>query len=68
MLDTGSQPLINSFKSASPKPSKIFVATLVVGVCVNDCLRLTNFHLLSDIAVTKKKRNKSIDTCIEGNF
>ena len=31
-----------------------------VGVCVNDCLRLTNFHLLSDIAMTKKKLNISI--------
>ena len=29
MLDTGSRTLINSIKSASPKPSKIFVATLV---------------------------------------
>ena len=31
-----------------------------VGVRVNDCLRLTNFHLLSDIAMTKKKLNISI--------
>ena len=28
MLDTGSRPLINSIKGASPQPSKIFVATL----------------------------------------
>ena len=27
--DTGSRPIINSLKSASPKPSKIFVATLL---------------------------------------
>ena len=32
MLDTGSRPLINSIKSASPKPSKIFVATLILGL------------------------------------
>ena len=27
-FDTGSRPIIDSLKSASPKPSKIFVATL----------------------------------------
>ena len=30
MIDTGSRPIINSLKRASPKPSKIFVATLVI--------------------------------------
>ena len=34
MVDTGSQSIINSLKSAPPKPSKIFVATLVPGVGV----------------------------------
>ena len=29
MLDTGSRPLINSLESASPKPSKIFGATMI---------------------------------------
>ena len=29
MDDTGSKPMKNSFKSASPKPSKILVATLL---------------------------------------
>ena len=28
MVDTGSQSIINSLKSAPPKPSKIFVASL----------------------------------------
>ena len=34
MSDTGSQSIINSLKSAPPKSSKIFVATLVPGVGV----------------------------------
>ena len=28
MINTGSRPIINSFQSFPPKPSKIFVATL----------------------------------------
>ena len=45
MVDTGSLPIINSFKSASPKTLKIFVATLVLLVLgqstliIADCLQ-----------------------------
>ena len=38
MLDTSSRPLINSLESASPKPSKIFVATLVPGPMLSSTL------------------------------
>ena len=32
-VDTGSRPIMNSLKIASPRPSKTFVATLVSHAC-----------------------------------
>ena len=65
MVDRGSRPMINSLKSASPKPSKIFVATLVYSKGLHTCL-----VIIDDGTNEAVFRNKpvTINELGEGNY